>query len=205
MLNILLLSIVVTGSGASVTDGDTIELQGETIRLHGIDAPEDGQYCTRHSGETWLCGSKAAFALADRIGDATLKCEGDERDRYGRLIATCYMGGEDINAWMVRSGWAVAYSEYSTKYLGEEQSARLAGENIWSGPFVMPWNYRNGGSTNEEPAAAVQTLTGYSGGDKDCADVGSHAEAQRFYEMQGPSDPHRLDRDKDGLACESLD
>jgi hypothetical protein len=44
-----------------------------------------------------------------------------------------------------------------------------------------------------------------AGGDRDCPDFGSQAEAQRFFlENGGPSsDPHRLDRDHDGIACES--
>jgi hypothetical protein len=41
-------------------------------------------------------------------------------------------------------------------------------------------------------------------GDRDCSDFSSWAEAQRFYESQGPGDPHRLDADNDGIACESL-
>ena len=44
-----------------------------------------------------------------------------------------------------------------------------------------------------------------TGGDRDCPDFGSQAEAQRFFlENGGPaSDPHKLDRDHDGIACES--
>ena len=38
--------------------------------------------------------------------------------------------------------------------------------------------------------------------DRDCGDFGSQEEAQAFYERNGPGDPHRLDRDKDGIACE---
>lgn len=43
-----------------------------------------------------------------------------------------------------------------------------------------------------------------NGGDKDCNDFRSWAAAQRFYEQSGPGDPHRLDADHDGIACESL-
>lgn len=44
-----------------------------------------------------------------------------------------------------------------------------------------------------------------TGGDRDCPDFGSQAEAQRFFlENGGPaSDLHKLDRDNDGIACES--
>lgn len=41
-------------------------------------------------------------------------------------------------------------------------------------------------------------------GDRNCSDFSTQREAQQFYEANGPGDPHRLDRDKDGVACESL-
>lgn len=40
--------------------------------------------------------------------------------------------------------------------------------------------------------------------DMDCSDFRTQREAQEFYERQGPGDPHRLDRDNDGIACEAL-
>ena len=57
----------VTGT-ARVIDGDTIEVQGQRIRLHGIDAPEGRQLCF-DDGEPWLCGTDATNALRDKIGD----------------------------------------------------------------------------------------------------------------------------------------
>ena len=40
--------------------------------------------------------------------------------------------------------------------------------------------------------------------DRDCFDFGSWREAQDFFERTGADDPHRLDRDRDGVACEVL-
>lgn len=54
-----------------------------------------------------------------------------------------------------------------------------------------------------KPTTQGSTST-YTGGDKDCRDFSTHAEAQAFFESQGPGDPHRLDRDGDGIACETL-
>ena len=42
-----------------VVDGDTLRIDGERIRLHGIDAPEAGQTCARPDGGTWNCGASA--------------------------------------------------------------------------------------------------------------------------------------------------
>ncbi len=55
----------VTGT-ASVIDGDTLEVHGQRIRFHGIDAPESGQLC-RLDGKPWQCGKDAANALAEKI------------------------------------------------------------------------------------------------------------------------------------------
>ena len=65
---------------ASVTDGDSLEIRGIRIRLHGIDAPESRQLCTRPSGKTWRCGQQAALALSDRIGRRSVSCESREVD-----------------------------------------------------------------------------------------------------------------------------
>jgi len=127
---------------ASVIDGDTIEIRGQRIRLHGIDAPESSQLCTRSNGQRWRCGQQASFALADHIGRSNVSCHPRGKDRYGRIIAVCFKAKEDLNRWMVASGWAVAYRQYSRDYVGSEQQAQRAGKNIWSGRFDMPWKWR---------------------------------------------------------------
>jgi endonuclease YncB( thermonuclease family) len=126
---------------ASVIDGDTIEIHGQRIRLLGIDAVESRQRCIR-GGRDWNCGKDSAFALADRIGRSAIDCRGVERDRYGRLVAVCFKGTEDLNRWMVEQGWAVAYRRYSTDYVAAEAAARAAGRGLWSSRFDMPWDWR---------------------------------------------------------------
>ena len=90
-----------------VIDGDTIEMAGERIRLHGIDAPESEQKCTA-GGKKWAFGQEATFALARFIETHWVTCKGDKRDRYGRIIAVCFVVSNDLNAMMVRDGWALA-------------------------------------------------------------------------------------------------
>jgi endonuclease YncB( thermonuclease family) len=127
---------------ASVIDGDTIEIHDQRIRLFGIDAPESSQFCVRPSGERWRCGQQASFALADQIGRTTIRCERRDVDRYGRVVAVCFKGAEDLDRWMVANGWAVAYRRYSLDYVADEDTARRKRIHIWSGAFDMPWNWR---------------------------------------------------------------
>jgi endonuclease YncB( thermonuclease family) len=127
---------------ASVIDGDTIEIHGTRIRLFGIDAPESSQLCVRQTGERWRCGQQASFALADLIGGATVRCDQRDVDRYGRVVAVCFKGTEDLDRWMVANGWAVAYRRYSLDYAADEDEAHHRKINIWSGEFEMPWDWR---------------------------------------------------------------
>jgi endonuclease YncB( thermonuclease family) len=129
---------------ASVVDGDTIEIHGERIRLFGIDAPESRQECRRPDGSWWRCGQQAALALQDHIGRRPVTCDQRDKDRYHRIVAQCRLAGDDINAWLVASGWAVAFTRYSHNYVEQERQARAARRGIWSGDFVMPWDWRHG-------------------------------------------------------------
>ena len=84
----------VTGK-TRVIDGDTIEVGGERVRLHGIDAPEARQTCTAN-GKEWACEREATFALAYEVGHHWVTCRGNQRDRYGRLIAFRQVGPYDL-------------------------------------------------------------------------------------------------------------
>ncbi|HEX6980231.1 MAG TPA: thermonuclease family protein [Alphaproteobacteria bacterium] len=140
---------------ATVVDGDTIEIHGTRIRLHGVDAPESAQLCRRPDGVSWRCGQQAALALQEHLGRRTVTCVRRDTDRYGRVVGQCTVGGADLNAWLVANGWAVAYRRYATDYVDEEQEARRAGIGIWSGAFVMPWDWRRGERLETEAAAAA--------------------------------------------------
>jgi endonuclease YncB( thermonuclease family) len=126
---------------ASVIDGDTIEIHGQRMRLYGIDAPESRQKC-EVTGQTYRCGQQAALALAGHIAQRTVDCEPRDTDRYGRIVAVCRAGAEDLNAWMVAQGWALAYRQYSRAYVGQETAAHAAGLGIWRGAFTAPWDWR---------------------------------------------------------------
>ncbi len=110
---------------ASILDGDTIAIHGQSIRLHGVDAPESRQTCTAE-GKAWPCGRRAAFALSNKIGRRHVTCRERGRDRYDRVVAVCFVGDVELNRWLVREGWALAYRQYSSDYIDEETAASVA-------------------------------------------------------------------------------
>ena len=122
---------------ARVIDGDTIEVAGGRVRLHGVDAPESEQSC-RAGGGRWPCGQRATQALSGQIDGRTVACEHRDQDRYGRIVAVCRRGGRDVNGWLVGEGWALAYRRYSRAYVDEESAARAARKGVWRGEFVAP-------------------------------------------------------------------
>lgn len=127
---------------AWVIDGDTIIISDTHIRLEGIDAPESDQPCTDSQGKTWACGKAATGELRTHIRREELRCERKALDKYQRVIAVCTLpDGSDVNAWMVREGWAVAYG-FANTYGSEEAQARAAKRGIWAGSFVEPSHWR---------------------------------------------------------------
>ena len=125
-----------------IVDGDTIWIGPEKIRLHGIDAPESKQTCKRAVSTEYRCGEMATFVLAEIIGKRWVTCKGEMIDRYKRRISVCYAGPNDINAEMVKRGWAVAYRRYSKDYINEEELAKKYKLGIWQGKFIKPWDWR---------------------------------------------------------------
>ena len=124
-----------------VIDGDTIEIAGKKFRLHGIDAPEAKQTCTVN-GQPWRCGWEATNALAFETAYQWARCDQKDVDRYGRIIAVCYVGPYDLGVRMVRAGWALAYRKYSMDYVDEEANAKADMVGMWRGEFVTPWEWR---------------------------------------------------------------
>ena len=125
-----------------ITDGDTMKISNNKIRLHGIDAPEKNQKCTKKLKE-YNCGVVATEALIKKIGKNDVKCFTQRnRDRYRRFIGVCFVEKEDLNRWMVRNGYAVAYRRYSKDYVLDEEFAKINRLGLWSGTFLNPEKWR---------------------------------------------------------------
>lgn len=212
--------ILPTATVVSVGDGDTLRVQGQdgpiTIRLACVDAPESSQ----------AFGSEATLRLLQLLSTGQpVEVRAIERDRYGRTVAEIYSGGQSVGLQLVREGYAVVYEQYisgcaatADDYRQSESAARNARRNFWGQPNpTMPWEFRRGGASSGSsaptpaattPAPATTTappnsLPACVSSDCDCGDFATWEQAQAVLNAS-PDDPHRLDGDDDGVACESL-
>ena len=133
---------ILSNTKVIITDGDTIKFNNKKIRLHGIDTPEIKQLCKNKNGEDYKCGVKAKLALINLISSHQVKCNVHGKDRYKRLIATCFVKNININEWLVKEGWALAYRRYSKDYVDEELFAKNNKLGLWKGDFLEPWKWR---------------------------------------------------------------
>lgn len=184
-----------TGKVVRVTDGDTYDVRRSiggtvTVRLWGVDAPESLQ----------PYGRTATRAARRIVGGKNVRVSVEEIGRYGRAVARLEVQGGDLSEMLVRRGLAWHYTEYApgaTELDRLQGLARRAGRGLWSRPNpVPPWQWRDRSAGGSE--SSVQ--------DRDCSDFSTQPAAQRFFESEGGPrrDPHNLDGDGDGRACESL-
>lgn len=120
---------------ARVIDGDTIAIGETHIRLEGIDAPEAGQRCGQRWFGTWACGAVTTAALANRLAGKPVTCMPRGHDKYARTLAVCFVDGRDVNAWMVRQGYAWAFVRYSARYVRCGRWQRVEGP--WRAPVQL--------------------------------------------------------------------
>src|SRR3981081_1072007 len=109
---------------AKVREGDHVQIGNTRIRLGGIDSPSVDQLCLNNSGERWTCGVAARDELIKHAGTKSWTCHPRTVDRRGRTVARCEVEGEDIQKWMVASGWALAFVRISRDYEADEKAAR---------------------------------------------------------------------------------
>ena len=147
--NSLALGDTISGK-ALVIDGDTIKINSKKVRLFGIDAPEKKQKCKKlflsiyilSFDKSYDCGIISTNKLKNKIKDNIIICKSKGKDRYKRIIAECFKDKTNLNSWLVRNGYAVAYLKYSKKYLTAQNLAKKENRGIWQGKFEMPWDYR---------------------------------------------------------------
>ena len=199
----------------SVGDGDTIRVsegaKQYTIRLACIDAPEMAQAPYGDASRTQL----QQFLPFGSV--VSLKVQ--TKDRYRRTVAEVFRNGRSVNLAMVQSGQAFAYRKYLAAcdggaYLAAEAQVKQSRHGVWgeSGGIERPWDWRHGprratsSRTSPPPVSGtpgpipVAPAAAHAGDRYTCKEIGSYARAQGNLK-QGHT---YLDRDGDGVACESL-
>jgi endonuclease YncB( thermonuclease family) len=130
---------------ARASDGDSLRVGGDRVRLLGLDAPELDQVCWTGEGAEWPCGREARTAMAALLARGSVECATSGEDKFGRFLATCEVGGADLGAAMVEAGLAISNDDYAR----EESRAREAKRGIWGGRFANPREWRDEGPSDD--------------------------------------------------------
>jgi endonuclease YncB( thermonuclease family) len=150
---ILILAVLATSqgwaAGAVVKDGGTLQLDGVTWRLDGIDAPEFDQVCIDEHADAWTCGVEARDQLAKLVGDRQVRCEdlGLDPAYRKRHLGLCTVEGEttSLNQLLVRQGFALDFDPAGKgRFKGDEAGAKDNRRGLWKGCFVAPLEFRRG-------------------------------------------------------------
>lgn len=128
------------GRVVRVADGDTVTLLDANntqhrIRLSQIDAPESKQAFSRVSKD----------ALSNLIATKQVTVKIDGIDRYKRILGEIFIDDKNVNLYMVRHGFAWAYTEYVTdiSYFEAQEAAQKEKQGLWRDPHaIAPWEYR---------------------------------------------------------------
>jgi endonuclease YncB( thermonuclease family) len=202
------------GNVVGVHDGDTVTILNAKkkqykIRLACIDAPESNQDF----------GTRSKQSLSAMVYRKDVSIDVKDTDQYGRSVGFVNIGEKTANLEQVKKGMAWVYRKYCKQcaYYEAEQTARENRLGLWSQSNpIPPWEFRKDpvGSKNVDWSGLYNDTcpTDNSGGGSDnteyqcgtkryCSQMNSCDEAKYFYTQCGVS---RLDRDKDGIPCESL-
>ena len=132
---------------AIVMDGDTIKINGEKIRFGGIDAPESyfmgkKQTCIEDNKEIF-CGQISKDKLIEKIGNNSVNCKVENKDKYKRSVGECFIKEESLSVFMVKNGYAFDWPYYSKgKFAKDQEYAKLNNFGIWNMKFEYPWIWR---------------------------------------------------------------
>ena len=138
------------GATAAVIDGDSLRAGHLDVRLIGIDAPDLRQACRDGDGRAWPCGRAAREELRALAARGDIACAAHGYDRYSRTLAVCSAGDiADLGEAMVRAGYAVDASGFTSRYAAAEAQARAQRRGIWRGPFEHPQDWRTGNKRRE--------------------------------------------------------
>lgn len=166
-----------------VIDGDTFDVGDTRVRLHGVDAVELAQTCTDSDGAEWDCGKWVRAEVVKRVQGKLATCRPVDMDRYGRVVAKCFVDGQDIAEGLVEEGLVGAYAKYSSDYLDEEKAAAVSGRGLWSSTSMLPSEFR------------MIRAKGSRAPDPNCIIKGNISKSGKIYHM-----PHNRDYARTGIS-----
>ncbi|MGY6548364.1 MAG: thermonuclease family protein [Roseinatronobacter sp.] len=174
-----------------VIDGDTFEIAGQRIRIGGIDAPERAETCKARDGTSWPCGTWATDVAHRLVAGARLNCVDLNQRNHDRIVARCYLRGQDIAVLLIEAGAARPCLRFARaqgqeqRYLDAERVARARGAGIFGGPL----NPLAGFCEIRGQAQAAGLATPPSA---ECAIKGNVTSNGRIYHMPGQRDYDRV-------------
>lgn len=133
-------------SYAGINEDGTLRIKGKTIRLFGIYIPDTERTCSQNRYPR-VCGSRASVALEFKI-DGFVRCDLLERHDdnsytgYCRVNASAFDEGDDLSAYLLQKGWAVALPDAPFEYQTLEKIARTRGFGVWGMPVDRIVNRR---------------------------------------------------------------
>jgi endonuclease YncB( thermonuclease family) len=116
-----------------VQEDGSMRISGSLVRLYGIYIPPTGQTCSTFI-RPMPCGTRASLALDFRISGAFVHCLPRASNPDGSITASCTVDQEDLSAWMLQRGWAVALPDAPFEYRTLEKIAQSRGIGIWGIP-----------------------------------------------------------------------
>lgn len=164
------------GNVTRIIDGDTIEADGNRVRLVLVDAPESSQ----------VGGFEATNFIYQNcpVGSQVILDQDDLQlyDNYGRMLAVAWCHSKRLNEEIIAQGYANIYYEFCSQ-------SEFGDDN---------WAVRLGCTEPQDCDPSYPTLCiPPPPPDLDCSDI-----SDRRFEVR-PPDPHRFDGDKDGIGCEN--
>lgn len=116
-------------SYAFVQHDGTLRVDGRSIQLYGIYIPPTGDTC-RTNERPVRCSSRAALALEFKIS-GFVRCTPREKHEDGSLTAVCRANGDDLSAYLLERGWALALPDAPFEYVALERIARERHVGVW--------------------------------------------------------------------------
>lgn len=126
-----------------VVDGDTFKVNGTTVRLHAIDAPEIEQMCGDANSPVWACGAWVRDKTREMFEGRHARCTATDTDRYGRTVAKCTVDGQDVGERLVSGGLAFAYRQYGMDYDLAEKGAAVTSRGLHGTGSMSPAAFRS--------------------------------------------------------------